>query len=413
MSEDFGGGFDPRMFENVPLFRELAKVMSWAGGPVNWDLARQTAAAIAGPVTPGGADRDEAELVAAVHAAELWLDQATSLLPVEGPVRVLSRAEWLQAACGPDGLGVYVEPVAEGMGQALARQLGGAGIAGLEGLGLGGVGGPLAEAMNALGAMLYGVQVGTVAGHLSTQLLGSYDLGVPTLDPRTVGAVGHNAASFAAEYGFDETEFRYWLALREAAHRRQFAGVGWLRGHVAELIRGFAAAADFDPNRLMEQLGGMGFDPSDPSAMQAALERPDAFRVEPTPAQRVVLERLQALVAFTGAWVDTVVRVAADGKLSSLARIEEVMARRRAEKGPGERFMEQLIGLDLKPADHRMGQAFCAAVIDARGQEGLDRAWRRPDWLPSHAEIAEPSRWLVRLAGAELDVSDTNDTDMR
>ena len=398
MSDPFAGGFDPRMFEHVPLFRELAKVMSWTGGPVNWELAGQTAAAIAGPPDPAPSERAEAELEQAVHAAELWLDQATALPAVEGPVRALGRHEWVKLACGPEGLGVYVEPVARGMGEALARQLGGAGIAGLEGMG-----GPLQEAMNAMGAMLYGVQVGTVAGHLSTQLLGTCDLGVPTLDPRTVGTVGANAESFAADYEFDPTEFRYWLALRESAHRRQFAGVGWLRSHVAELIRTFAAGADFDPNRMLEQLGGMGFDPSDPEAIQRALEQPDAFRVDPTPAQRSVLERLQALVAFTGAWVDTVVRAGAADKLTSLPRIEEAMSRRRAEKGPGEKFMEQLIGLDLKPGDHRLGQRFCQAVLDARGQEGLDRAWRSPEWLPSHAELDEPSRWLVRLAAAELD----------
>ena len=399
MSDPFAaGGFDPKMFEHVPLFRELAKVMSWSGGPVNWDLAGQTAAAIAGAPDAPPSDRAEAELAQAVHAAELWLDQVTELPAVEGPVRVLGRQEWVRLACGATGLGVYVEPVAEGMGQALARQLGGAGIAGLEGMA-----GPLQEAMNAMGAMLYGVQVGTVAGHLSTQLLGTYDLGVPTLDPRTVGTVGGNAEQFAADYSFDTTEFRYWLALREAAHRRQFAGVGWLRGHTAELIRSFAAGADFDPNRLLEQLGGMGFDPSDPASIQQALEQPDAFRVEPTAAQRAVLERLQALVAFTGAWVDTVVRTCAGDKLASLPRIDEAMHRRRAEKGPGERFMEQLIGLDLKPADHRAGQRFCQAVLDARGQDGLDRAWRGPEWLPSHAELEEPSRWLVRLAAAELE----------
>src|SRR5680860_894919 len=37
----------------------------------------------------------------------------------------------------------------------------------------------------------------------------------------------------------------------------------------------------------------------------------------------------------------------------------------------------------------------------ARGQAGLDRVWRRPELLPSPDELAEPSRWLVRLAAQE------------
>jgi uncharacterized protein (DUF2342 family) len=109
-------------------------------------------------------------------------------------------------------------------------------------------------------------------------------------------------------------------------------------------------------------------------------------------------------VAFTEAWVDRTVQAAAGDKLTALPRIDEAIRRRRAEKGPGERFLEQLIGLDLKPADVRLGQAFCDAVIAARGQEGLDRAWQRPAHLPSAAELAEPSRWLVRMAAAELDL---------
>lgn len=412
MTDPFSGGFDPRMFENVPLFRELAKVMSWKGGPVNWELAGQTALAVAEPgggeaagvlpsgaEEPGGETRDEQELARAVDVAELWLDQVTGLGAVDGPVRRLGRGQWTRLACTPQGLGVYVEPVAAGMSSALARGLPGEFEA---------MGGAMSQALGSLGAMMYGVQIGTVAGHLAGQLLGTYDLGVPTVDPRTIGTVGDTAARFARDYEFEPVEFTHWLALREAAHRRQFAGVGWLRGHVAELIARFAADADLDPGRLMDQLGELGMAPGmdsplDPEALQAALGQPGAFEVEPTPAQQATLARLQALVAFTEGWVAAVVAAAAGDKLPALPRIEEAISRRRAAKGPGERFLEQLIGLDLQPRDVRQGRAFCEAVIAARGQEGLDRAWQQPGHLPSADELAEPSRWLVRMAGAELE----------
>lgn len=417
MTDPFSGGFDPRMFENVPLFRELAKVMSWSGGPVNWDLAAQTALAVAEPgggesagSLPAGVQgssaetgRADQELARAVDVAELWLDQVTELPAVEGPVRAFGRGEWTREACTADGLGVYVEPVAAGMTGALAKGL----PEELEAVGAG-MGGAMSQALGSMGAMLYGVQIGTVAGHLAGQLLGTYDLGVPTLDPRTIGIVGDTAARFAEDYEFEPTEFTYWLALREAAHRRQFAGVAWLRGHVAELVARFAADADLDPGRLMDQLGQLGMGPGmdtplDPQALQDALGQPGAFEVEPTAAQQATLDRLQALVAFTEGWVTTVVAAAAGDKLPALPRIEEAISRRRAAKGPGERFLEQLVGLDLQPRDVRLGRAFCEAVIAARGQEGLDRAWRQPEYLPSSKELAEPSLWLVRMAGAELE----------
>jgi putative hydrolase len=398
------------MFENVPLFRELAKVMSWTGGPVNWDFAAQTAAAVlatedagdagpgGGPGTAGGEGRQDREseaeaFSAAVGVAELWLDAVTTLPAVEGPARVLTREEWVRAATTSEGLGVYVEPIAEGMSSALGTSLPEP---------LRAMGGPMAQAIASMGAMLYGLQTGTIAGHLARQLLGAYDLGVPTLDPRVVATVGPAARRFADDYAFDRTEFRHWLALRECAHRRLFAGVPWLRGHVSGLVRRFAADADLDPSSLLGRFGGMGLDLSNPEALMEVLQTSDAFTIEPTAGQRATLEQLQALVAIIEGWSDTVVAGAAAGRLTALPRIEETVRRRRAEKGPGERFLEQLIGLDLKPADFRLGRSFSEAVVAARGREGLDRAWRRPGWLPTHAELADPSRWLVRMAAEEL-----------
>jgi putative hydrolase len=419
MSDPFSGGpggFDPRMFAGVPLFQELAKVLAWRGGPVNWDLATQTAQALVAArerdrerALPSG-DREDDELAQAVSVAELWLDAVTDLPAVDGPARALPTGEWIRMANSTGGLGLYVEPVAKGMGEALTRGLGSSeelsGLTGGQGMpDLGGMLGPV-------GALLYGVQVGSITGQLADQLLGTYDLGVPTVDPRVVGTVGDSARRFAAEYDIDRTEFRYWLALREAAHRRQFAGVAWLRAHLADLVARFSAAADFDAGGLLESFGASGIDPmslSDPARLRDALEGNEAFHVEPTPAQRAVLTQLQALVAFTEGWVEVVVDAAAGDKLPALSRIEEAITRRRAEKGAGERALEQLVGLDLKPADLRAGAAFCRAVLAARGQAGLDRAWRGAEFLPTAAELAEPSRWLVRLAADEPASGDTTD----
>ena len=38
-----GGGSPEDLLGKMPLFAELQKLMSWSGGPVNWDLARQGA----------------------------------------------------------------------------------------------------------------------------------------------------------------------------------------------------------------------------------------------------------------------------------------------------------------------------------------------------------------------------------
>ena len=400
MSDPFGGGFDPRMFANIPLFRELAKVMSWTGGSVNWDLAADTAGGLAQtqvtlPSSSASAPPANDAFAEAVSVAELWLDPVTELPAVEGPAVTMSAADWTRQAATPTGLGVYIEPVADGTKASLADELPEE---------LAAMGASISQAMGSMSAMVYGMQAGMVAGHLSEQLLGVYDLGVPTIDPRTVATVGDNAGRFAAEYDFDPVEFRYWLALREAAHRRIFAGVPWLRPTIAELLGEFASHASFGFEQMMEGLGGMGLDPMnlDLEQLQESMAGADAYRVETTPEQRATLRRLQAIVSFVEGWSESVVAAAAGQRLTSLARIEEAARRRRATKGRGERSLEQLLGLDLKPADVRIGPAFCEAVVAARGREGLDRAWRSQETLPTADELEDPSRWLVRMAAAEI-----------
>jgi putative hydrolase len=404
MSDPFGGNFDPRMFEQVPLFRELARVMSWTKGPVNWELALETATSITSDATPR-TDRDEREFADAVHVAELWLDQATGLAAVAGPVRALTARQWVEAATTDTGLGLLVEPLAAGMGRALSQNMPEQ-LRGMEGQP--GFAEALRQSFGAMGAMMYGVQVGTIAGNLSGQLLGAYDLGVPVLDARTVATVGDHPERFAADYDVEPAELRYWLALREATFRRMWAGVPWLQPHLSGLITEFATAAEFNPEQLMEQLGAGGLDPSNLESLSDALGGSD-FAVEPTTAQQQVLDRLQAMIAFVEAYAEIVVRAAAGTRLGALGRIEEVIRRRRAAQGPGEQTLHQLIGLDLLPRQVRDARAFCDAVIAARGQEGLDRVWSDAVHLPVSEDFGDPSRWLVRMAAVELETRDEGD----
>lgn len=386
------------MFEQVPLFRELARVMSWTKGPVNWDLAMETATAMTADATPR-TDRDEREFADAVHVAELWLDGATGLSAVAGPVRALTARQWVEAAATDTGLGLLVEPLAAGMARALGQNMPEQ-LRAMEGQP--GFAEALRQSVGAMGAMMYGVQVGTIAGNLSGQLLGAYDLGVPVVDARTVATVGDHHERFAADYDVEAPELRYWLALREATFRRIWAGVPWLQPHLSGLISEFAEAAEFNPEQLMEQLGGGGLDPSNLESLSDALGGSD-FAVEPTTAQQQVLDRLQAMIAFVEAYAEIVVHTAAGSRLGALDRIEEAMRRRRAAQGPGEQTLHQLIGLDLLPRQVRDARAFCDAVITARGQEGLDRVWTDAAHLPVAADFADPSRWLVRMAAIELE----------
>jgi uncharacterized protein (DUF2342 family) len=117
-----------------------------------------------------------------------------------------------------------------------------------------------------------------------------------------------------------------------------------------------------------------------------------------------VLARLQAVVCLVGAWARHEAARAAEGRLPSLGRIEEVLRRRRATRGDGEELLASLLGLDLKPDDETVGERFVVAVEAALGPAGLHRALAHPENLPDAAELADPASWLARTSADDLDV---------
>src|SRR4030095_13043441 len=105
MSEELGGSAD--FFGRIPLFREFAKLMATASGPVNWELARQGAVGTAAggedlgmvPQLPRAAAREAGEAGPGedpLRRGELWVDPVTSL---PGPgvalaARPVTRPDW-------------------------------------------------------------------------------------------------------------------------------------------------------------------------------------------------------------------------------------------------------------------------------------------------------------------------------
>lgn len=418
MAPDGAGGEDEpqlpgdvfALFEQLggpQLLSQLRATMAGGGGPVNWELARRSALelAVEGDRSPDPAESARGE--EAVRLAEHWLDGGSLPAPRDaGRLEVASRQTWVNAAIA--GLRPLVEPVARAHVRALSDLVQGQLAAeehrlDLGGLDLGGALGDLRTLLEPMGAVLMGVQAGQVIGQLSRQLLGQFDLGIPTADPAVAYQLAVNVAETFEGYGLDPTEVAVILALHEAAHRRQYHAVTWLAAHVHGLVSSFAAGTTIDAERLMEVTRDVmdDVDPEDPESLRAAMERAGSFRLEPTPAQRRVLERLQGVVCLLQAWARWEVRAAASGRLPNLARIEEVLRRRRATHGDGERQLADLLGLDLKPDDETSGDRFVATVHDVGGPAGLRGALAHPENLPDAEELAEPSRWLARMAGGE------------
>jgi len=376
-----------------------------ATGPVNWDLATSAANQQAAASDRQPTDEERARFERALGIAELWLDDSTLPSPGEGGRLVVSsRQEWVNAATS--SMRPLVEPVAAAATRSLAtlatEQMQDVDLAEL-GLGELFAGMDLGAMLRPMGATLLGLQTGQVLGQLSRQLLGQYDLGLATAPRATAWVIAPNVEEAFGSWDLDETEVAIALMLNEGAFRRLYHAVPWLEAHLHGLIAQFANGTEIDAEHLeaiaRELMADV--DPDDPDSLQEAMQRAQAFRLEPTEQQRRVLERIQGIVGLVGAWARQEVERAAAERLPNLSRINEVLRRRRAVKTDGEQLLAQLLGLDLRSTDESPGEAFVAAVEDARGAEGLRRALAHPENLPDRDELADPSRWLLRLAAGE------------
>ena len=87
---------DPQQFADA--LRQFADLMSWQGGPVNWDLAKNVARqTVAAKGDPSVLDIERSKITEAVRTADVWLEDATTLPAGIRTVQAWSRSEWVEA----------------------------------------------------------------------------------------------------------------------------------------------------------------------------------------------------------------------------------------------------------------------------------------------------------------------------
>src|SRR5213080_4476086 len=90
------------VFSEIPLFREIQRVLMSSSGPVNWELARQVGIALVASAgdDPSATAEDRQGFEDTVRAAELHVAEFTGLPQPTDVVRVetLRRAEWVESA---------------------------------------------------------------------------------------------------------------------------------------------------------------------------------------------------------------------------------------------------------------------------------------------------------------------------
>jgi putative hydrolase len=395
-------------------FQRLGQLMSWQGGPVNWDLARDVARqAVSSAGDKSVTTTDREPVLDALRLADLWLDEACGLPTGVTGAAAWSRAEWVEATLPT--WRELVDPLAEKVVDSMGSMLGGDATDGpMAGLGLppeqlqamSAMAGPMQQMMRSVGGAMFGSQIGQAIGTLATEVLGSTDVGLPLAPVGKAALLPANVAAFGEGLEVPADQVRLYLALREAAHHRLFGHVPWLRGHLVEAVAAYARGIHVDASRLEEAMGSI--DPSNPESVQQALTG-GMFEPEDTPEQKAALSRLETSLALVEGWVDEVVDAAAVPHLPAAAALRETVRRRRASGGPGEQTFASLVGLELRPRRLREAAALWRAVLAERGQDGREAVWAHPDLMPTAEDLDDPAAFAAG-GSAPLDLSALDDT---
>jgi putative hydrolase len=375
-------------------FQRLGQMLSYEGGPVNWELARDVARqTVAATKDRSTGTADQAAVEQAVRLADVWLDAVTVLPAGTTSTAAWSRAEWVEAT-----LPVWkqlVEPLAGRVVGAMSEVVPDEMRA---------MAGPLLGVMRSLGGAMFGAQVGQALGSLAGEVVASTDVGLPLGPAGKAALLPANIEEFGSGLGIDADQIRLYLALREAAYHRLFGHVPWLRAHLLGAVEGYARGIKVDTGRLESAIGQI--DASNPQALQEALSS-GMFTPEETPEQKAALSRLETALALVEGWVDAVVDQASARRLPAAGALRETVRRRRASGGPAEQTFATLVGLEMRPRRLRDAATLWALLGERRGAEGRDALWGHPDLLPTAEDLDDPEAFVNR---PELDLSALDET---
>ena len=375
-------------FEGLPMFGDLARLFS-RQGPVNWDVARQTAAWLAtdGQAEPNVDPLERIRLEELVRVADLRVSAATGLdTSIAGGILSIlpvSRGDWALHS-----LEAY-RPFLERLATSLSSS-GGADDSPAD---------PTTQLMGDLGKMLgpvlLGMQSGFMLGHLSRRALGQYDLPLPRLPADQLLIVPANLDAFAGQWSLVADDLRLWVCLQEVTHHAVL-GRPHVRARLQDLINEYVSRFEVDPEELEASLGNL--DPTDAAGLQAVLGNPETLLgAMRSPGQQETLSRIETLTAVIEGYVDHVMDTTGRGLIGSYSQLTEALRRRRVEATDGERFAARLLGLELGRGQYERGATFIRGVVERAGEEGLSRLWVSERELPTPAELDAPGLWLARI----------------
>ena len=347
---------------------------------VDWDLAGRTARKLisAGPSTTREEAADvvrdlhEAAAVAVAHVENLTGMRAVADGPVP-EVAVVDRPGWVDA--NASGMAALLDPLVDALTEKQDSRPG-----------------PIATA---IGSRATGVQAGGLLAFLSSRVLGQYEIfgtGGRLL------LVAPNIVAAERKLGVDPADFRLWVCLHEVTHQLQFTAVPWLKPHLESEIAKFVEATDLSADVLRERLQDVLRGVAD--AVRGSDDNSEGLMaLIKDPAQRAVLDRVTAVMSLVEGHAEYVMDGVGPDVVPTVATLRKRFAQRRKGRGPLDRVLRRLLGLEQKMKQYAEGRVFVGGVIELVGMEGFNRVWEGPANLPLLEELTAPAKWVERVFG--------------
>ncbi|MGA7987165.1 MAG: zinc-dependent metalloprotease [Candidatus Dormiibacterota bacterium] len=230
--------------------------------------------------------------------------------------------------------------------------------------------------------------VGELFGIMSRRVLGQYDpvlsLEVAAGDAAKTTAlylVEPNIAGIERDLSLGGTELRPWLILHELTHAWQFELHPWLSAHLEELMRGLMLdALSADGTTLLP-------------SRQMVRRLPDTVR-----EQLRAISHVQAVMSVLEGYSNFLMHRAGRHAVHGADRLEAAMQLRRRQRGPIERLILSITGLEIKMRQYEIGEQFCVGVFDRAGLTTLNRVWESAAMMPTLDELRHPDTWVRRVS---------------
>jgi len=195
---------------------------------------------------------------------------------------------------------------------------------------------------------------------LSNNVLGQYDpLLLADGDDHKLYFVRPNIQRVADSLDVAYPRFRRWIAFHEVTHAAEFGAAPWLPDHLE-------------------------------TTMKDAVEKLSTGSID-----RSQLGELDTAMTAIEGYAELVMDEAFDDEYADLRR---KLDERRSGRGPLQRLIRRVLGLNMKRRQYERGKEFFEAIVAARDIETAGLVWQSPETLPTDEELDDPSAWLARVA---------------